>query len=337
MQPWGPPARVRQLRGEFRPRLRLAAIAQRLRQDWQLYVLLAPLLIWFLVFLYKPMLGIRIAFKDYSLFLGLAKSPWIGFENFAALFSDDQFLRAVRNTVTISAYSLLLAFPVPILLALMFNEIQSGALRRAAQVITYLPHFISVVIIAGLVVALASPSTGPVNIIRAGLGLEPVYFLTRPEYFRTIFIGSNIWKEAGFESIIYLAAISGISPSLYEAARLDGATRLQMIRYITLPSILPVILVMLIIRVGNLIEVGFEYIVLLYQPATFDTSDVISTYIYRVGLQSNDYGLAAAAGLINAVVALVLVYGANRFSRRFSGGAHAGSKAADAKATGALW
>jgi putative aldouronate transport system permease protein len=199
-------------------------------------------------------------------------------------------------------------------------------------VITYLPHFISVVILDGLVVALASPSTGPVNIIRSGLGLEPIYFLTRPEYFRTIFIGSNIWKEAGFESIVYLAAISGISPSLYEAARLDGATRFQMMRYITLPSILPVILVMLIIRVGNLIEVGFEYIVLLYQPATFDTSDVIATYIYRVGLQSNDYGLAAAAGLINAVVALVLVYGANRFSRRFSG---AGQP--DAKATGALW
>jgi putative aldouronate transport system permease protein len=304
-------------------------VRQNLSRNWQLYVLVAPLLIWFAVFLYKPMLGVRIAFKDYSLFLGLAKSPWIGFENFWALFSDDQFLRAVRNTLTISFYSLLLAFPMPILLALMFNEIQHGGLRRAAQVVAYLPHFISVVIIAGLVVALSSPSTGPLNIVRQGLGWEPVYYLTRPEYFRTIFIGSNIWKEAGFESIIYLAAITGISPSLYEAAKIDGATRLQMIRYITLPSILPVILVMLTIRVGNLIEVGFEYIVLLYQPATFDTSDVISTYIYRVGLQSNDYGLAAAAGLINAVVALALVYGANRVSRRFS--------AKDAQATGALW
>jgi putative aldouronate transport system permease protein len=307
-------------------------LSQNLRQNWQLYVLVAPLLIWFATFLYRPMLGIRIAFKDYSLFLGLANSPWIGFENFTALLSDDQFLRAVRNTLTISGYSLLLAFPMPIALALMFNEIQHSGLRRAAQVITYLPHFISVVIIAGLVVALASPSTGPVNIIRAGLGLEPIYFLTKPEYFRAIFIGSNIWKEAGFESIVYLAAISGISPTLYEAARLDGASRLQMIRYITLPSILPVILVMLIIRVGNLIEVGFEYIVLLYQPATFDTSDVISTYIYRVGLQNNDYGLAAAAGLINAVVALLLVYGANRISRRYQA-----SDAGGNRTTGALW
>ncbi len=301
--------------------VRAAAVAKRLRQDWQLYLLLAPLAIWFVVFLYKPMLGLRIAFKDYSLFLGLSGSPWIGFENFWSLLSDDQFLRAIRNTLAISSASLLIAFPAPIVLALMFNEIGHAGFRRAAQIIAYLPHFISVVIIAGLVIALASPSTGPVNVLRARFGLEPIYFLTVPEYFRTIFIGSNIWKEAGFESIVYLAAITGVSPALYEAARMDGATRLQMIWHITLPSILPVILVMLVIRVGNLIEVGFEYIVLLYQPATYETSDVIATYIYRVGLQSNDYGLAAAAGLFNALVALLLVWGANRVSRRASTGA----------------
>jgi putative aldouronate transport system permease protein len=311
------------LMADWRARLpgRLAEAREALMRDWQLYVLLLPLLIWFAVFLYKPMLGLRIAFKDYSLWLGLAGSPWIGFENFTSLFADDQFWRAVRNTFMMSICSLLFAFPVPVVLALMFNEIQHEGWRRTAQVVAYLPHFISVVIIAGLVVALASPSTGPVNVVRAKLGLEPVYFLTRPEYFRTIFIGSNIWKEAGFESIVYLAAISGISPTLYEAARMDGATRWQLIRHITLPSILPVVLVMLIIRIGNLIEVGFEYIVLLYQPATYETSDVIATYVYRVGLQSNDYGLAAAAGLINAVVALILVYGANRLSKRASAGA----------------
>ena len=292
-----------------------------LRRDWQLYALLAPLVLWFAVFLYTPMWGLRIAFKDFSLFLGISKSPWIGLENFRALLGDSQFLRAVHNTLTISAYSLVFAFPMPIVLALMFNEIRADRWRRAAQVVTYLPHFISVVIIAGLVIALASPSTGPLNVLRAKLGLDPVYFLTVPQYFRSIFIGSNIWKEAGFESIVYLAAIAGISPSIYEAARLDGASRLQIIRYVTLPSILPVILVMLIIRIGNMIEVGFEYIVLLYQPATFETADVISTYMYRVGLQGNDYGLAAAAGLFNAVVALVLVYGANRLSRRVSSGA----------------
>jgi putative aldouronate transport system permease protein len=295
--------------------------AAKLRRDWQLYVLLLPLAIWFAVFLYAPMWGLRIAFKDFSLFLGISKSPWIGFENFSALLSDSQFLRAVRNTLTISAYSLLFAFPMPIVLALMFNEISSDRWRRAAQVVTYLPHFISVVIIAGLVIALASPSTGPLNLLRTKVGLDPIYFLTVPQYFRSVFIGSNIWKEAGFESIVYLAAIAGISPSIYEAARLDGASRLQIIRYVTLPSILPVVLVMLIIRIGNMIEVGFEYIVLLYQPATYETADVISTYMYRVGLQGNDYGLAAAAGLFNAVVALALVYGANRLSRHLSTGA----------------
>jgi putative aldouronate transport system permease protein len=281
-------------------------------------VMLAPLLIWFAIFLYTPMAGLLIAFKDYSLFKGAAGSPWIGVENFAALATDEQFWRAVGNTLTLGMLSLLFGFPAPLLLALMFNEIQHAGWRRWAQIITYLPHFISVVIVAGLVVALLSPSSGAVNVVRAGLGFEKLYFLTIPEYFRTIYIGSGIWKEAGFESIVYLAAIAGISPSLYEAARIDGASRLQLIRHVTLPSLIPTVLVLLLIKVGHIIEVGFEYIVLLYQPATYATSDVISTYIYRAGLQQSDYGLAAAAGLANAIVALALVWGANVLSRRYS-------------------
>jgi putative aldouronate transport system permease protein len=174
------------------------------------------------------------------------------------------------------------------------------------------------VIIAGLVVNFLSPTTGIVNIILDRLGFEKIYFLTIPEYFRPIFIGSNIWKEAGFDSIVYLAAIAGINPALYESARMDGASRLQMIRYITLPSLLPVIMIMLIIRIGQLIEVNFEYIILLYQPATFETADVISTFIYRAGLQNNQYALGTAADLFNAVVALILVVGANWLSRRYS-------------------
>ena len=170
-----------------------------LRRDWQLYVLVAPLLLWFAVFLYKPMAGLMIAFKDYSLFKGMAGSPWIGFENFAALVSDEPFARAFRNTLVLGVLSLLIAFPIPVLLAVMFNEIQHAGWRRVAQVITYLPHFVSVVIIAGLVVALLSPSTGAVNLIRAAFGAERLYFLTLPEWFRTIYIGSNIWKDAGFE------------------------------------------------------------------------------------------------------------------------------------------
>nr|WP_246718904.1 ABC transporter permease subunit [Microvirga terrestris] len=289
-----------------------------MRRDWQLYVLLAPMIIWFVVFLYTPMYGLQIAFKQYSLFRGIEGSPWIGFDNFVALFSNEYFLRAVKNTLLISFYSLVFAFPVPIILALMFNEIHHQGFRRIAQTITYLPHFISAVIIAGLVINFLSPTTGIVNILLDRLGFEKIYFLTIPEYFRPIFIGSNIWKEAGFDSIVYLAAIAGINPALYESARMDGASRLQMIRYITLPSLLPVIMIMMIIRVGQLIEVNFEYIILLYQPATFETADVISTFIYRAGLQNNQYALGTAADLFNAVVALILVVSANWLSRRYS-------------------
>lgn len=289
-----------------------------IRRDWQLYVLLAPMIIWFAVFLYAPMYGLQIAFKQYSLFRGIEGSPWVGFDNFVALFSNEYFLRALKNTLLISFYSLVFAFPVPIVLALMFNELRHQGFRRVAQTITYLPHFISVVIIAGLVVNMLSPTTGIVNVILDRLGFEKIYFLTIPEYFRPIFIGSNIWKDAGFASIVYLAAIAGIDPALYESARMDGASRLQMIRYITLPSLMPVIMIMLIIRVGQLIEVNFEYIILLYQPATFETADVISTFIYRAGLLNNQYAIGTAADLFNAGVSLVLVVSANWLSRRYS-------------------
>lgn len=307
---------LRQLAGAAHART--GNFRQAIRQDWQLYVLLAPLMLWFAVFLYAPMGGLVIAFKDYSLFKGAAGSSWIGLENFAALIGDEQFHRAVINTLALGLLSLIFGFPVPIVLAVMFNEIRHSGFRRVAQTIAYLPHFISVVIIAGLVVAMLSPSNGVVNVVRSAMGLEKVYFLTVPEYFRTIYIGSGIWKEAGFDSIVYLAAIAGINPALFEAARIDGASRLNIIRYITLPALVPTILVLLLIKVGHLIEVGFEYIVLLYQPATYATSDVIATYIYRAGLQNSDYGLAAAAGLFNALVALVLVWGANALSRRYS-------------------
>ena len=276
------------------------------------------MIIWFLVFLYKPMYGLQIAFKDYSIFRGIEASPWVGLEHFNDLFSNSQFLRAIKNTFLISFYSLIFGFPVPILLALMFNEIINAVFKRSAQTIVYLPHFISTVIIAGIVITAFSPSAGIVNTVLSWFGLDSVYFLTKAEWFRPIFIGSGIWQEAGFSSIIFLAAIAGVNPSLYESAVVDGASRWQMMWKITLPSILPTIIIMLIIRIGNLMEVGFELIILLYQPATYETADVINTYIYRQGLQSGQYDLAAAAGFFNAVVAFVLVMAANSISKRFS-------------------
>jgi len=269
-------------------------------REWQIYVMLLPAIIWFLVFLYKPMYGLQIAFKDYSIFRGVAGSPWIGFEHFETLFANDQFLRAVRNTI----YA--------------FNEILNASYKRTAQTIVYLPHFISSVIIAGIVITAFSPTAGIVNTFISWLGLDPVYFLTQPEWFRPIFVGTGIWQEAGFGSIVFLAAIAGVNPSLYESAVVDGANRWQMMWKITIPSILPTILIMLIIRIGNVMEVSFELVILLYQPATYETADVVNTWIYRQGLQSGQYDLAAAGGLFNAVVAFVLVMTANTLSRRYS-------------------
>ncbi len=297
---------------------KLIWLGDHFKNEWQLYLMLAPTIIWFLVFLYKPMYGLQIAFKDYSIFRGVAASPWVGLEHFQALFSNDQFIRAFWNTIKISALNLLFGFPAPIILALMFNEILHATYKRTAQTIVYLPHFISSVIIAGIVITAFSPSVGIVNTVLGWFGIDSIYFLTKPEWFRPIFVGTGIWQEAGFGSIVFLAAIAGVSPSLYESAVVDGASRWQMMWKITLPSILPTIIIMLIIRIGNIMEVSFELIILLYQPATYSTADVVNTFVYRQGLQSGQYDFAAAAGLFNAVVAFVLVMVANTLARRYS-------------------
>lgn len=297
---------------------KLSRLAVHFRNDWQIYLMLLPTVIWMIVFLYKPMYGLQIAFKDYSIFRGVAASPWVGFEHFQTLFSNDQFLRAIKNTIIISALNLLFGFPAPIILALMFNEILHATYKRTAQTVVYLPHFISTVIIAGIVTTAFSPTAGVVNTVMGWFGLDSIYFLTKPEWFRPIFVGTGIWQEAGFGSIVFLAAIAGVNPSLYESAVVDGASRWQMMWRITIPSIMPTIIIMLIIRIGNIMEVSFELIILLYQPATWSTADVVNTFVYRQGLESGQYDVAAAAGLFNAVVAFVLVMTANTLSRRYS-------------------
>jgi len=297
---------------------RVVRIGDHLKREWQLYLMLLPTILWLVIFLYKPMYGLQIAFKDYSIFRGIADSPWVGLEHFQTLFNNDQFIRAVRNTVIMSFYGLLFGFPVPILLALMFNEVLNQTFKKTAQTIVYLPHFISSVIIAGIVITAFSPSAGLVNTILGWFGVDPVYFLTKPEWFRPIFVGTGIWQEAGFQSIVYLAAIAGVSPTLYESAVVDGASRWQMIWRITVPSIMPTIIIMLIIRIGNILEISFEMIILLYQPATYETADVVNTFIYRQGLQGGQYDFAAAAGLFNAFVAFALVMTANTISKRYS-------------------
>ena len=288
-----------------------------LKNDKYLYLLLVPFIAWYIIFQYKPMYGLLIAFQDFSIFKGISGSEWVGLENFKTFFSSDYFFRTLKNTVIISLYSLLFAFPAPIILALMLNEVRHKFFKKTVQTLTYLPHFISVVVVAGIVTNFLAPSNGLINILLDKIGFEKIYFLTMPEYFRTIYISSmEIWKDVGFSAIVYIAAIAGVNPQLYEAATIDGASRFQQMMKITLPSILPTIVIMLILKVGQLMEVGYEAIILLYQPATYETADIINTYVYRAGLQDGRYDIAAAAGLFNAVVSLILVIIANRISKK---------------------
>ena len=297
---------------------RIVRVGDHLKREWQLYVMLIPTILWLLVFPLQA--DVRAADRIQGL-LDLPRRRGQSLdrlEHFQTLFGNDQFLRALKNTIIISFYGLIFGFPMPILLALMFNEILKETFKKTAQTIVYLPHFVSSVIIAGIVITAFSPTAGIVNTFLGWFGIEPIYFLTKPEWFRPIFVGTGIWQEAGFQSIVYLAAIAGVSPTLYESAVVDGASRWQMMWKITVPSILPTIIIMLIIRIGNMLEVSFEMIILLYQPATYQTADVVNTFIYRQGIQGGQYDLAAAAGLFNAVVAFVLVMTANTISKRYS-------------------
>ncbi|WP_312880478.1 ABC transporter permease [Paenibacillus phytorum] len=304
--------------GELKALL-VVTIRKHVVQEWRLYLLLIPFLAWYVLFMYKPMYGLQIAFKDFSLFKGIEGSAWVGLEHFKQFFNGPYFGRTLKNTLLLSVYQLIFAFPAPIVLALLLNEVRNRLFQKFVQTFTYLPHFISIVVVAGIVTNFLAPSTGIVNSILQLLGGEKLYFLTKPEYFRTIYIISmDIWKEMGFGAIVYIAALAGVNPALYEAAKIDGAGRFQIIWNVTLPSIIPTIAIMLILKIGQLMEVGYEAIILLYQPATYETADVISTYVYRSGLQEGQYDLATAAGLFNASVSLLLVIMANRLSKKLT-------------------
>lgn len=287
-----------------------------IKHKW-LYIFLIPGFAYLFVFKYIPMFGIIIAFKDFSLVKGILASPWIGFENFQYLFQSADFFKILRNSILLSFYHLLFGFPAPIILALMLNEVRNVVFKRISQTVLYLPHFISWVVLSGMIINFLSPSTGPVNHILKDLGFEPISFLLKPQYFRTILVSAEIWKGAGWGTIIYLAAMTGIDPSLYESAKLDGASRLQQIRYITLPSIAPTITVLLVLQMGHILDNGFEQVFLLYNPATYDVADVFETYTYRIGLIDGRMSFAAAVGVFKAVVGLAMVLTANRVARIF--------------------
>lgn len=288
------------------------------RRDLELYVMLALPLLALLLFAYVPMIGLVIAFQDYDVFEGFRGSNWVGFKHFLALFSLNEFPKVLGNTLIISFYKILFYYPVPILLAVMLNEVARSCFKRTVQTIVYLPHFMSWAIISGLVFDLLS-STGVFNTMITTLGGARVSFLTTPGYFRSIVVLSAIWKEAGYGAIVYLAAITGIDPTLYEAAKIDGAGRAKRIWHVTLPGITSVCVLMLILRLGTVMDANFEQMFTLLNPTVMDTGDVLSTYIYRNGLTQMRYSYSTAAGMFNSVVAFSLVFASNALSRRLVG------------------
>ena len=282
----------------------------RYRKNVQLHLMLLPALLGFLLFKYAPMFGNVIAYQRFSIFKGYLGSPWVGFKWFEQFFTDPYFFRIVKNTFLLSFYGVVFGFPAPIIFALLLNELRNAAFKSLTQAISYLPHFISLVVIIGIMYKIFGHDGG-VNRIQALLGLAPVNFLGHPRLFRTMYIGSGIWQQIGWSAIIYLAAMSGISQDQYDAAEVDGCGKFRKIWHVTLPAILPTVVILLILRLSQLLDVGFEKVFLMYQETTYETADVIATYVYRRGIVGADYSYAAAVGLFEGVVGLVLIIMAN--------------------------
>lgn len=294
------------------------SLGRRLLRQWDLQLMVIPALMFIFVFSYVPMYGVLMAFQNYDIFLGFWDSPWVGLDNFKEFLNAPEFWQVMRNTVGISFFKLLFGFPAPIILALMLNEIRGMFFKRIVQTVSYLPHFLSWVIVSGFVINLLSADFGSWNMLLEKLGMidEPVNWLTIPNYFWAILIGTGIWKSVGFSSIVYLAAIAGVNPDLYEAASIDGASKFRQIYSITLPCIFPVISIFLILAVGDILSAGFEDILLLQSDIVKDVSDVIDTYVYRVGIRSSLFSYATAVGLFQAVISVGLLTLANQAARK---------------------
>ncbi len=288
-----------------------------MRKNWSLYLMVLPVLAFYLIFCYKPMYGAIIAFKQYTPGLGIWKSPWVGLANFRYFFSNPDFIRILSNTLRISLSLIIFGFPAPIILTLLFNEIGNKQFKRVAQSVSYIPHFISLVVICGLIKTFVADGSIIQQIVHAVDGKDGS-LLNRAEMFLPIYVISNIWQNIGWDSIIYLAAISSIDPQLYEAAQVDGAGRWKRVLHVTIPGLAPTIIIMLILQLGNILSVGYEKIILLYNPLIYDTSDVILSYVYRMGFESMDWSYSTAVGLFNSVVNFVIIILANTISRKVS-------------------
>lgn len=291
-----------------------------LKKHLWLYIFLLPALLYFAVFHYGPMYGIVMAFQNFNPIAGIRGSEFIGLKNFEILFRSDDFLRVFRNSIWISILKLLWGFPVPILLAVMLSELRMKKFVRVSQTVTYMPHFISWVVLSGILINLLSTAGGAVNNLIELFGGTPVQFLQSTRYFRSVLVVSDIWKEMGWSAVVYVAAISGIDREMYEAAKVDGATMFKKIWYVTLPSLAPTITVLLILRMGSVLRNGFEQVFMLYSPAVYDVADVFETYTYRIGMMQGQYSFSTAVGLFQSVVGLILVLLTNKISKKVGEG-----------------
>ncbi|MEE0729025.1 MAG: ABC transporter permease subunit [Oscillospiraceae bacterium] len=288
-----------------------------IRRNWQLYLLLVPAVVLLFCFTYIPMYGIQIAFKDFVPKLGIEGSKWVGFEHFQTFFNSFQVKSLFTNTITLSLYSLIAGFPFPIILALMMNQIRVKRFKQTLQVVTYLPHFISTVVMVGIMLIVLSPSSGLFgNIARMFGVIDPPNLMGQAGAFQSIYVWSDVWQHAGWDSIIYIAALAAVDPSLYEAATVDGAGKWQKIKYIDIPFLLPTAVILLIMRAGNIMNVGFEKVYLMQNPLNTMVSEIIATYVYKIGIISNQYSLSAAVGLFNNVINFILLLLVNQVSKK---------------------
>lgn len=292
---------------------------RKLKSYMPIYMMLFPVMLFYIMFCIIPMFGITIAFKDFDVFKGIFKSPWAdnyGFEYFIKFLKDPYFWTVTKNTIIISLYKLIFSFPIPIILALLMNEMVGKRYKRCVQTVLYLPRFISWVIVGGLVIAFLSPTTGIINKIVELCGGDPTYFILQPKYFRTIVVISDIWKNAGWGTIIYMAALTGINSELYEAAKIDGAGRLRQMWNVSLPGIKATIIMMFILQLSSILNAGFDQIFVLYNPKVYDVGDIIDTYVYRMGIKNGQYAYSTAVGLFKSVIGFVLILGSDKFFKK---------------------
>ena len=297
-------------------RVPLSLTLKKVVSAWQLYVLLVPAIAYIVIFKYWPMYGVQIAFRNYNPADGFTGSPWVGLQHFIRFVNSYQFTQVLENTVWIAVLGLLIAFPVPIILALLVNGLQSEKFKKFTQTVLYSPAFISTVVVVGMMFVLLSPRSGLINNAIQLTGGEPIFFMGSPDWFRPIYLISDIWQTAGFSMIVYLAALAGIDPALHDAAKVDGATKLQRMRHIDLPGIMPMVTVLFILAIGNLLNVGFEKALLMQTPLNLANSEIIQTYVFHAGLQQAQFSYSAAIGLFNSILNLVLLLIFNRVARR---------------------